>query len=55
VGLILAGYWVLCASFGTNWVQYVEGLAEGLNHFKLWLLPNLIIGGGMVTMGFGLL
>jgi voltage-gated potassium channel len=55
VGLILAGYWVLCASFGTNWVQYVEGLAEGLNHFKLWLLPNLIIGGGMITMGFGLL
>lgn len=55
VGLILAGYWVLCVSFGTNWVQYVEGLAEGQNHFKLWLLPNLIIGGGMVTMGFGLL
>lgn len=55
VGLILAGYWVLCVSFGTNWVQYVEGLAEGHNHFKLWLLPNLIIGGGMVTMGFGLL
>jgi voltage-gated potassium channel len=55
VGLILAGYWVLCASFGTNWVHYVERLAEGQNHFKLWLLPNLIIGGGMVTMGFGLL
>jgi voltage-gated potassium channel len=55
VGLILAGYWVLCASFGTNWVQYVERLAEGQNHFKLWLLPNLIIGGGMITMGFGLL
>src|SRR5690348_8066762 len=55
VGLILAGYWVLCASFGTHWVHYVEGLAQGQYHFKLWLLPNLIIGGGMITMGFGLL
>ncbi len=55
VGLILAGYWVLCASFGANWVRYVEGLAQGQYHFRLRLLPNLLIGGGMVTMGFGLL
>jgi voltage-gated potassium channel len=53
--LVLAGYWVLCASFGTNWSQYLHGLVEGQYHFKLWLLPNLIIGGGMITMGFGLL
>lgn len=55
LALILAGYWVLCATFGTHWSRYVHGLIEGQYHFRLWLLPNLIIGGGMVTMGFGLL
>lgn len=55
IALILAGYWVLCATFGTHWSQYVHGLITGRYHFRLWHLPNLIIGAGMVIMGFGLL
>lgn len=53
--LVLAGYLVLRAGFGSHWSPYLHGLAEGEFDFKLWLLPVLLIGGGMITMGFGLL
>ncbi|MGB7191672.1 MAG: ion channel, partial [Acidobacteriaceae bacterium] len=53
--LVLAGYLVLRAGFGAHWSPYLHGLAEGDFDFKLWLLPVLLIGGGMITMGFGLL
>lgn len=53
--LALAGYLVLRAGFGSHWSPYLHALAEGQFHFKLWLLPVLLIGGGMITMSLGLL
>ena len=53
--LVLGGLWVLRASFGSDWMQYVQAIIKGHFHLKLHLLPSLLIGGGMVTMGLGLL
>jgi voltage-gated potassium channel len=53
--LALGGFWVLHASFGSDWMQYVQSIIHGNFHLKLRLLPSLLIGGGMVTMGLGLL
>jgi voltage-gated potassium channel len=51
----LGGLWVLRASFGSDWMGYVRAIITGNFHLKLRLLPSLLIGGGMVTMGLGLL
>ncbi len=53
--LALGGLWVLHSSFGSDWMQYVQAIIHGNFHLKLRLLPSLLIGGGMVTMGLGLL
>jgi voltage-gated potassium channel len=51
----LGGLWILNARFGGDWSQYAHALMEGDFHLNLRLLPSLLIGGGMVTMAFGLL
>jgi voltage-gated potassium channel len=51
----MGGFWVLRASFGSDWMQYIHAIVTGHFHLKLRLLPSLLIGGGMVTMGLGLL
>lgn len=51
----LAGLWVLQSSFGAHWYPYVHGMIEGHFHLRPRLLPSLLIGGGMITMGLGLL
>ena len=51
----LGGFWVLRSSFGSDWMQYIRAIISGHFHLKLRLLPSLLIGGGMVTMGLGLL
>src|ERR1700689_2624588 len=53
--LSLGGLWILNARFGGDWSQYAHALMEGDFHLNLRLLPSLLIGGGMVTMGLGLL
>jgi voltage-gated potassium channel len=53
--LVLGGLWLLHARFSTTWREYFDALLAG--HFSLnpVLLPSLLIGGGMVTMGLALL
>jgi voltage-gated potassium channel len=51
----LGGVWILNARFGGDWSQYAQALMQGDFHLNLRLLPSLLIGGGMVTMGLGLL
>src|SRR5665213_2277500 len=51
----LGGLWLLRASFGADWMQYVHTLTQGQFHVQLKLLPPLLIGGGMLTMAMGLL
>lgn len=51
----LAGFWVLKASFGVNWLPDLRELVSGELHLQLRLLPPLLIGGGMMTMALGLL
>ncbi|MGA9958599.1 MAG: ion channel, partial [Acidobacteriaceae bacterium] len=53
--LAFAGYWMLRASFGTHWTEYVKFLAEGKFRPELKRLPSLVIGAGMMTMALGLL
>jgi voltage-gated potassium channel len=53
--LALAGYWMLRASFGTHWTEYLRMLAEGKFRPELKRLPPLLIGAGMITMALGLL
>jgi voltage-gated potassium channel len=51
----LAGYWLLRASFGTHWTEYLKMLAEGKFRLELKRLPPLLIGAGTITMALGLL
>lgn len=53
--LCLAGYWVLQAAFGSHWYADLQTLASGHFHLQLRKIPPLFIGGGMITMGLGLL
>lgn len=53
--LALGGLWLLRASFGDRWYEYFYALIQGHFHLQLRLLPSLLIGGGMFTMGLGLL
>lgn len=53
--LSLGGYWVLQASFGIHWYNGLRTLAGGEFHLELRKLPPVFIGGGMITMGLGLL
>ncbi len=53
--LIAGGLWLLDARFGTHWQRYGEDLLHGEFHLNPTLLPPLLIGGGMVTMGLALL
>lgn len=55
VMLCLAGYWVLQAGFGSHWYAGLRVLAGGRFHLELRKLPAVFIGGGMITMGLGLL
>ncbi|HEY1810130.1 MAG TPA: voltage-gated potassium channel protein [Acidobacteriaceae bacterium] len=49
------GLWLLDAAFGAHWQRYVDSLARGEFHLSPALLPPLLIGGGMLTMGVALL
>ncbi|MFZ0629711.1 MAG: voltage-gated potassium channel protein [Acidobacteriaceae bacterium] len=49
------GLWLLEARFGAHWRQYVDSLIRGEFHLSPALLPPLLIGGGMLTMGVALL
>src|SRR6201999_626789 len=51
----LGGLWILNARLGGDWSQYAHALMQGDFHLNLRLLPSVLIGGGMVTMAFGLL
>jgi len=51
----LSGLWMLHASFGRHWLQYIEALVEQKVSLRLSRLPPLLIGGGMFTMSLGLL
>src|SRR6185437_14200760 len=51
----LGGFWLLRASFGTDWQHYVRVLIAREFHLNLSLLPPALIGGGMLTMALGLL
>jgi voltage-gated potassium channel len=53
--LALAGFWMLQASFGTHWPEYLRMLAEGKLRLELKHLPPLLIGAGMMTTAIGLL
>ena len=53
--MISGGLWLLDARFGTHWHGYGEDLLHGEFHLNPALLPPLLIGGGMVTMGLALL
>ena len=49
------GLWLLDARFGAHWRQYIDSLMRGEFHLSPALLPPLLIGGGMLTMGVALL
>lgn len=49
------GLWLLQARFGGHWQEYGESLLRGELHLRPALLPPLLIGGGMLTMGIALL
>lgn len=51
----LGGLWILRNSFGAHWERYIWELISSGFRLKLKLLPSLLIGSGMVTMGLGLL
>lgn len=51
----LGGFWLLQQDLGANWRTYASELLEGGSHLNPRLLPPLLIGGGMLTMAFGLL
>lgn len=51
----LGGLWMLRASFGTHWLEYIQALVEQKVSLRLSRLPPLLIGGGMFTMSLGLL
>jgi len=51
----LGGVWLLQDDLGANWHIYATQLLEGGSHLNPRLLPPLLIGGGMLTMAFGLL
>lgn len=53
--LIGGGLWMLNARFGTHWQRYAEELLHGQFPLTPVMLPPLLIGGGMVTMGLALL
>ncbi|HVC08651.1 MAG TPA: voltage-gated potassium channel protein [Elusimicrobiota bacterium] len=53
--LALAGGLVLRAGLGGAWRAGLLALAAGKLHLQLRALPPVFIGGGMVTMGLGLL
>lgn len=55
LSLVLGGWWILHIWFGSRWSPLVHALLEGRFAIKPALLPPLLIGGGMLTMGLALL
>ena len=53
--LALGGLWMLNAQFGHDWHHYLNELMRGHFHLQPKLLPTVLIGGGMPTMGLALL
>lgn len=53
--LALGGLWMLHARFAHSWRIYLDAILRGNFHLSPALLPPLLIGGGMVTMGLALL
>lgn len=53
--LALGGLWMLNAQFGHDWHLYLNELMRGHFHLQPKLLPTVLIGGGMPTMGLALL
>lgn len=49
------GLWMLHARFGSDWRPYLDAVLRGDFHLQPRLLPPLLIGGGMLTMGLALL
>lgn len=57
LALLLSGgsWWILNTWFGSRWVPLVHALLRGQFAVKPSLLPPLLIGAGMLTMGIALL
>lgn len=53
--LALGGLWMLHARFGSDWRGYLDALLAGRFSLRPRLLPPLLIGAGMLTMGVALL
>jgi voltage-gated potassium channel len=53
--LALGGWWILDSKFGGTWRYYFDQLMQGQFNMNPHLLPSLLIGGGMATMGIALL
>lgn len=51
----LGGLWMLNNHFGSDWRPYVDALMRGQFSVQPKLLPPLLIGSGMLTMGLALL
>ena len=51
----LGGLWMLHATFGWDWRPYFVAVLQGHFHVRLRLLPVVLIGGGLFTMGLALL
>lgn len=51
----LGGIWLLQTDLGASWHIYARELLEESSRLNPRLLPPLLIGGGMLTMAFGLL
>lgn len=49
------GIWLLEIDLGSSWRQYLRAIMAGTFTLQPNLLPPLLIGGGMLTMAFGLL
>lgn len=53
--LVAGGAWLLHARFGWDWAGYIDALVHDRFQLDLKLLPPVLIGGGMLTMGIALL
>ena len=52
---VLGGFWLLARDLGTGWPWYLKAVVEGDAHLPPHLLPVLLVGGGMISVGLGLL
>ncbi len=53
--MAFGGIWLLRSDFGNSWRGYLVQIVNGSLDMPPRLLPPVLIGGGMLTMAFGLL